>query len=49
MFRLIAKALGDKSGNTDTEANNIAVIRIVIMLHVIITNIFIIANAIRHW
>jgi hypothetical protein len=49
MFRLIAKALGDKSGTTDAEANNIAFIRIVIMLMVLITNLFIIAGVIRHW
>jgi|TARA_R110000782_G_scaffold73844_1_gene147752 hypothetical protein len=49
MFRLIAKALGDKSGTTDAEANKVAFIRIVIMMVILITNIFIIAGVIRHW
>ena len=44
-----AKALGEKSGDTDQEADRIALIRTFIMLTYIITNIFIIAGVIRHW
>jgi len=48
-WRLWAKALGDKSGHTDKEADRIACIRTVIVLTYIITNCFIIAGVIRHW
>ena len=49
MWRLIAKALGEKSGSTDIEADKIAVIRLLMFLSIFITNSFIIANAIHHW
>lgn len=49
VWRLWAKALGEKSGANDTEANRIAVIRTVIVLSYIITNCFIIAGVVRHW
>ena len=45
----ISKALGEKSGKNDSEADIIAFIRIVIVLQAVITNGFIIANAIHHW
>ena len=48
-WRMWAKALGEKSGDTDQEADRIALIRTFIMLTYIITNIFIIAGVIRHW
>jgi hypothetical protein len=48
-WRLWAKALGEKSGTTDSEANKIACIRTAIVLIYIITNLFIIAGIIRHW
>jgi len=48
-WRIIAKALGEKSGKTDSEADKIAFIRLLIMIQLITTNGFIIANAIRHW
>lgn len=48
MWKLWAKALGEKVG-TDAEADKIAMIRTAILLQVIGTNIFIIANCIRHW
>lgn len=48
-WRLWAKALGEKSGTTDAEANKIACIRTAIVLIYIITNLFIIAGIIRHW
>lgn len=49
MFRFIAKALGEKTGSNDKEANTIAWIRIVLMLQVIVTNAFIIAGVIHKW
>jgi hypothetical protein len=49
MWRLWAKALGEKSGSTDAEADKIAFVRTAIVLCYIITNCFIIAGVIRHW
>ena len=49
IWRLWAKALGEKSGKTDLEANVIAAIRTLIVLCYIITNLFIVAGVIRHW
>ena len=49
LFRLVAKALGEKSGKDDREADKVAFIRLLITLQILITNFFIIANAIRHW
>jgi len=49
MWRLWSKALGEKSGINDKEANIIACIRTVIVLSYIITNCFIVAGVIRHW
>jgi hypothetical protein len=49
LWRLIAKALGSKSGVDDCESDKIALIRLCIVLVYIITNIFIIAGVIRHW
>lgn len=48
-WRIWAKALGEKSGNTDAEADLIAWVRTLIVLVYIITNLFIIAGIIRHW
>ena len=49
MWRLWAKALGEKSGRDDREANKIAIIRTAILFVYVITNLFIIAGVIRHW
>lgn len=49
MWRLWAKALGEKAGNNDSEANKIAIIRTVIVVSGIITNLVIVAGVIRHW
>ena len=48
-WRIWAKALGEKSGRTNREADKIAYIRSAIVLFYIITNCFIIASVIRHW
>lgn len=49
MWRLWAKALGEKAGVNDREADKIALIRTLIVCCYVITNLFIIAGVIRHW
>ena len=49
LWRIWAKALGEKSGNSDTEADLIACIRSLIVLTYVITNFFIVAGVVRHW
>ena len=49
MWRIWAKALGEKSGNNNTEADKIAIIRTCIILFYLVTNLFIIAGVIHHW
>jgi hypothetical protein len=49
LWRIWAKALGEKMGNSDAEADQIALIRTLIVGCYIITNIFIVAGVIRHW
>jgi len=49
MWRIWAKALGEKSGRTDKEADIIAAIRTFIFIQLIVTNCFIVAGNIRHW
>ena len=49
LWRIWAKALGDKSGNTDKEADFVALIRTFIFIQLVVTNCFIVAGNIRHW
>jgi hypothetical protein len=49
MWRLWAKALGEKTGKSDNEADRVAVIRTLIVLAYLVTNAFIVAGVIRHW
>jgi hypothetical protein len=49
LWRLWAKALGEKASDNDREADYIAFIRTIIMLSYIITNCFIMAGVIKHW
>lgn len=49
MWRLWAKALGEKAHQKNQVADKVAVIRTVIFLSYLITNAFIIAGVIRHW
>ena len=49
MWRLWAKALGQKEGITDREADVVAAVRTAIVALYIITNLFIIAGILRHW
>lgn len=48
-WRIIAKALGNKEGNSDKEADQVAFVRLVLVLQALITNAFIISGVIRHW
>ena len=49
IWRLWAKAIGEKASNDNKEADRVALIRTLIILVYIITNGFIIANPIRPW
>ena len=49
IWRIWAKALGEKSGATKQEADMVALVRTAIVLCYIITNIFIVEGVIRHW
>ena len=49
IWRLWAKALGEKASPDNLEADKIAIIRTIIVLVNFITCFFIMANAIHHW
>ena len=49
VWRIWAKALGEKSGKDDREADIIASIRTIILISYMVTNVAIVANAVRHW
>jgi hypothetical protein len=49
MWRIWAKALGEKHGRTDREADIIGGIRTLIFISYLATNLFIISGVIRHW
>ena len=49
IWRLWAKALGEKASTDDNEADKIAIVRSIIVLIYIITNLVIIAGVLRHW
>ena len=49
IWRLWAKALGEKASDKNSEADKVAFIRTMVILTYIITNLFIIAGVIRHW
>ena len=49
LWRIWAKALGEKSGKDDREADTIAWIRTLIFVSYLVTNVAIVANAVRHW
>jgi hypothetical protein len=44
-----SKALGDKPHREDNIADQVAIVRTLIVLCYIITNFFIVAGIIRHW
>lgn len=49
LWRLWAKALGEKASNCDKESDRVAIVRTFILLSYLITNVFICAGVIRHW
>jgi hypothetical protein len=49
LWRLFAKALGEKASKCDRESDAVAVIRAIIVLTYLITNSFIVVGVIRHW
>ena len=49
MWRIWAKALGEKTGKHNREADTVAIVRTFIFASYLITNIAIVANAWRHW
>ena len=49
LWRLLAKALGEKASTNDSEADKVAIVRSIIVLIYIITNLVIIAGVLRHW
>ena len=48
-WRLWCKALGEKASGCDRESDRVAIIRTLIFLSYMITNIFIVAGVVRHW
>ena len=49
VWRLWAKALGEKATKCDKESDTVAIIRTFIFTTYLITNVAIVANAVRHW
>ena len=49
LWRVWAKALGEKASDCDRESDIVAIIRTFVFLTYLITNIAIVSNAIRHW
>ena len=49
MWKIWCKALGQKEGKSNREADAVAVIRTLILLGYMITNSFIMAGVVRHW
>ena len=49
IWTLWAKALGDKASVDSSEADKVAIIRTLIVLVYICTNLVIIAGVVRHW
>ena len=49
MWKIWCKALGQKEGKSNREADAVAVIRTLILLGYMVTNSFIMAGVVRHW
>ena len=49
MWKIWCKALGQKEGKNNREADAVAVIRTLILMGYMITNSFIMAGVVRHW
>jgi hypothetical protein len=49
LWRIWAKSLGEKASKCDRESDIIAVVRTLIFLTYLATNVFIVSGVIRHW
>ena len=49
LWRLFAKALGEKASKCDRESDAVAIIRAIIVLTYLIPNSFIVVGVLRHW
>jgi hypothetical protein len=49
MWRLWAKALGEKASKTNNEADKVAFIRTLLVLQAVITNTCIVIGILHHW
>ena len=49
IWRLWAKALGQKASDDDSEADKVAWVRTFILVTYLVTNVFIVAGVVRHW
>jgi hypothetical protein len=49
IWRLWAKALGQKASDSDSESDIVAWIRTLILVTYLVTNCFIVAGVVRHW
>lgn len=49
MWRIWCKALGEKASECDKESDIIAIVRTFIFMTYLVTNVAIVANAVRHW
>ena len=49
LWRVWAKALGEKASDCDRESDIVAIIRTFVFLTYLITNIAIVSTAVRHW
>jgi len=48
-WRVWCKALGEKAFEENNEADKVAIIRTILILQAIITNLVIISGVIKHW
>jgi len=49
IWNIWAKALGEKSGRSDRQADTVAFVRTIIVISYFVTNGFIVAGVWRHW
>ena len=49
MWRIWCKALGEKASECSRESDIVAIVRTIIFATYLVTNIAIVANAVRHW
>jgi hypothetical protein len=49
IWRLWAKALGQKASDSDSESDIVAWVRTLILVTYLVTNCFIVAGVVRHW